>query len=393
MKNSNDDFLIACRQNDIGLVKHLIEENSVNINYTNANGETALIVAVNNNHIEIAELLLKAGANPSLPNKDYTLAFMTACYFDCIDIVKLLFKTGTKINIKDEDGDSPLILASDKGHKNIVEFLLNNGADVNYKSNQGYSALMLASFHNFDDIVKLLLGAQVNLDAINNVGDTALTMASFYGFDDIVKSLLKAGADITIIAKNGRSALNYADIKKYTNIAESIAQVQSIDILFKENNQPIPTLNLKSLNMCSARFGNILKNKQKIGILDNQLKQVIESNFAKSPFKSIYGSTEFLAKNITKLTFQAATAVADNIAQGSISHDEGAEIYKYLSRLSDSINNIITAYIQNNATIEVSDNFKDNLQAQKDINDIINIVSQVFVTGQESNLSEEGHSS
>jgi ankyrin repeat protein len=73
------------------------------INNKDNNGYTALMIASENGHKEVVELLLNKGAN---------------------------------INYKNDDGYTALMLASAKGHKNIVELLLNKGAHIDYKNDK-----------------------------------------------------------------------------------------------------------------------------------------------------------------------------------------------------------------------------------------------------------------
>ncbi|XP_013188848.2 E3 ubiquitin-protein ligase MIB1 [Amyelois transitella] len=71
-------------------------------------GYTALHLAALNNHAEVAELLLCAGARPYLQNANLQTALHLAVERQHTQIVRLLVAHGADLNICDKDGDTPL---------------------------------------------------------------------------------------------------------------------------------------------------------------------------------------------------------------------------------------------------------------------------------------------
>lgn len=72
-------------------------------------GYTALHLAALNNHVEIAELLVKMGkANMDCQNVNLQTALHLAVERQHVQIVKLLVREGANLNIPDKDGDTPL---------------------------------------------------------------------------------------------------------------------------------------------------------------------------------------------------------------------------------------------------------------------------------------------
>ncbi|XP_052902764.1 E3 ubiquitin-protein ligase mind-bomb isoform X2 [Anopheles moucheti] len=72
-------------------------------------GYTALHLAALNNHVEIAELLVRMGkANMDCQNVNLQTALHLAVERQHVQIVKLLVREGANLNILDKDGDTPL---------------------------------------------------------------------------------------------------------------------------------------------------------------------------------------------------------------------------------------------------------------------------------------------
>ncbi|MEO1185214.1 MAG: ankyrin repeat domain-containing protein, partial [Cyanobacteria bacterium J06636_27] len=91
---SINDLVKAAETGNLIKVKNLIKA-GVNINGFSPTGNTALLAAVNNNHIDIVKTLIKAGADINLPDKTicYT-PVMKASMREHTEIVRILIKAG-----------------------------------------------------------------------------------------------------------------------------------------------------------------------------------------------------------------------------------------------------------------------------------------------------------
>jgi len=81
-----------------------------------------LMMAVSGGHIEIAQLLLNAGADPNILEGEGVTPLVEAVEKDDIEMVKFLLKNGAKIDI---DGMfyKPLDIAKKKGNSEIIKLL------------------------------------------------------------------------------------------------------------------------------------------------------------------------------------------------------------------------------------------------------------------------------
>ncbi len=85
------------------------------------NGDTALMKAVRNNHVEIVELLLKAGADINAKNN--VCAHSVAAF------------TFVMVLVCCQSGGTSLLFAASRENIEVVQLLLNNGANVNDTNN------------------------------------------------------------------------------------------------------------------------------------------------------------------------------------------------------------------------------------------------------------------
>jgi methionyl-tRNA formyltransferase len=76
-KDKRDNFLSACANNDIKTVSNLLEIPNI-LNIQNDKGWTPLIVSAYNSNVEIFNMLLKSGANPSIKGFNGTTLLMYA---------------------------------------------------------------------------------------------------------------------------------------------------------------------------------------------------------------------------------------------------------------------------------------------------------------------------
>ncbi|CAD8083227.1 unnamed protein product [Paramecium sonneborni] len=173
----NNPFMIAVQHNHLEIVKYLIDDHHVDVNYSR-NTITALHLAAQQGAIPMIELLLSSGANiNALSNYGTPVSFAVAYQqnWSALHLIKKgadlnivqnqmpsllhividqnneeLFNTifeefsdKIDVNIKDHDGWSALHLCAEKGLLKFSQTLIKNGADVNYE-NQKQTALDLA---------------------------------------------------------------------------------------------------------------------------------------------------------------------------------------------------------------------------------------------------------
>ena len=117
--------------------------------------------------------LLKAGASPTLLDKNGLQPLGMAAGAGSIESMQLLIKAGVSVNSKDKQGTSPLCEAASAGKVDNALYLLTCGADVNSTDKLGFTPIFhaaLAAFTKPADRLTLLR-AFINLGANISVKD------------------------------------------------------------------------------------------------------------------------------------------------------------------------------------------------------------------------------
>jgi ankyrin repeat protein len=189
-------LITAARAGDTDRVEKLLDQHA-SIAARDRTGATALVAAAYGNHLKVAELLLKAGADPDAKDETVQSAYLIAT---------------------SEIGDDPRLL----------RLTLRHGADVRSLDSWKGTGLIRAADRGFDSIVRVLLETEIDIDHVNRIGYTALHEAVILGDGGpshqlTVAALVAGGVDRTIEDPNGDTALDVARARGYTKIIELLS--------------------------------------------------------------------------------------------------------------------------------------------------------------------------
>ncbi|CAN9370155.1 unnamed protein product [Alternaria sp. RS040] len=183
----------AAERGDLARTEELIRSKNARINALNGRRETPLIIAARSGHCEVADCLLKAGANLEICDYHGHSALLAATRFSHYEIVELLLTTGADPHAV---GDA---IPTDVSHKSnetpyeaSIRGLLHEKFESDKKYRNGVSALMLAA--DLDDLDSAVL-------------------------------LLKAGTQVWRTDIGGRTALGYAVMSESVLVAKAILEV------------------------------------------------------------------------------------------------------------------------------------------------------------------------
>ncbi|QNL97979.1 ankyrin repeat domain-containing protein [Treponema sp. Marseille-Q4132] len=164
------------------------------------------------NHYDIAEFLLKKGANPDAISP----TMHTPIIFNCIvnnniKGLELLIKYNADVSVfNDSDGCSTLWYAAATGVE-ILDIIYKRTKDINVKNKDKATALFGAVIMGRFDYVKFLIDHEIDVNAINSIGCSALMYAVNIGRIDICEYLIEHEADISIVDNEGYDAKWIAD--------------------------------------------------------------------------------------------------------------------------------------------------------------------------------------
>lgn len=179
-------LVVASRQGHLAVVKALLKQGA-NIGLGTQNG-SALHQAILYNHLDIADVLLEAGAAVTWQDAEQ------AALYGRVKLLEKFIAGGIPANHVNADGSTLLISAAFGGHCEVVQVLIDAGADVNRSNENGWTALLAAASNGKAEAVRVLLKAGANPKAADKSGDTPLKRAQKQGHQEIAVTLREAGA-------------------------------------------------------------------------------------------------------------------------------------------------------------------------------------------------------
>lgn len=100
-----------------------------------------------------------AEVHPDAVRQGDLTALMSAAYLGAIDLAEDLLRRGADVSAQDEDGFTALMYAANGDQDDMVRLLIEAGADANQVDRQGSTALMFGAQHGRLAMVKRLLAA------------------------------------------------------------------------------------------------------------------------------------------------------------------------------------------------------------------------------------------
>ncbi|MFJ8260999.1 ankyrin repeat domain-containing protein [Rummeliibacillus sp. NPDC094406] len=152
------DIYEASATGELSRVKELVELNpSLVLEFAN-DGFTALGLASYLGYKNIVEYLIENGAdiNSTAKNSMKVMPLHSAVATKKVDIAELLLKNGAQVNAKQDSGWTPLHEAAMNGQLEMLQLLIRYGADNTLKKDDGETALDVALRQNHKDVAELL---------------------------------------------------------------------------------------------------------------------------------------------------------------------------------------------------------------------------------------------
>ena len=276
-------MLISSYKGHIDVVRELLTQADIEIEYKDLDGVTALWAACKRNNHEIVELLLyprnvrkshrkqlsltnfsnlfgddnddtkeeinftSKGANPNSFKYDGKTPLFVSASLGYTECMKLLIAYGADLNKpENSEGTTPLFVACQNGKKLAVDILLSANVDVNKpRSSDGWTALMAATDGRYESIVDVLLKSGADPMQRDREGFSAFALAARDGYLKIVKlqydSLLiakdageivdfvNAGDDV-----HGWTALHLACMGGHEDVIKYLVNIVTVDIFKKD---------------------------------------------------------------------------------------------------------------------------------------------------------------
>jgi len=153
-------FFEASLNGDLDVVRDAIARQT-DVNQTDPDSRTALMLACFNGHTKICRLLLEAKAKIDARDGTARTALMYAATGPHEECVSLLVEHKADVNLADGvENWTPLMFAAAEGQTGVVRILLAAGADASAKDVDGEDAEMFARSKGHADLAKMIAEAR-----------------------------------------------------------------------------------------------------------------------------------------------------------------------------------------------------------------------------------------
>jgi len=295
-KELNEDFLKACRTNDINKVKELLEKGAelhaqdkhgntcfhtaLDFYYpllfeylieldlrekSNLNERERFFYAINREDIEYVHELIEKGFDVNtIDSAGWTAAHWASAKGNTT-LLKYLFDHGANIKQESNYKETPLSTAN---YTAVAQFLISNGADIHSRNEYDITPLGAAAIRGHKAVVDLLLRAGSDIESRDKDNCTPLHDAAQFGHKAVVELLLSYGADIESKSKTGNTPLHLASWKGSKVVADLLLRDGSDkESRNKDNDTP---LHLASLKGHKAVVDLLLRAGSDIGSRQNE---------------------------------------------------------------------------------------------------------------------------
>lgn len=202
---------------------------ALDVNVSQVDGMTALHWAAHHDDLEIAQLLVRSGANVNAVNRYGVTPLTLACTNGNGALVNLLLDAGADPNTTLPGGETALMTAARTGRLGPIKALLSRGADVH-----GLVHGMGRQEGPGDIAIESLRDPSIR-DYDIKAEQTALMWATAEGHVEVVEELIKAGAEYRASLASGFTPLLFAVREGHMKVVQTLVK-SGVDV-----NQTIET--------------------------------------------------------------------------------------------------------------------------------------------------------
>lgn len=205
-----------------------IPEPSINAERPERYTIMSLYTSVKNGDLEKLVNVLACGYNANHTFRDY--AHRTGLHIAAdkghLSCVHVLVQAGAQVDVMDRNQLTPLMLAASKGNAAVVKYLVRTGADVTLKGEDGMTALHMAAKSGHLEVCKIILTEckvpRTLVDSVDDGGWTSLIWACEFCHADVARYLLDKKCDPLIRDAEQNIALHWSAYSGSPEITEML---------------------------------------------------------------------------------------------------------------------------------------------------------------------------
>ncbi|PAA57445.1 hypothetical protein BOX15_Mlig018177g1 [Macrostomum lignano] len=210
----NTPLMCAAQSGFHALVAPLLNH-SADYSARNNKGYTAFDVALANGRIKVLKMLMEKWNPLDATNLEEKRNFYKACCFEAsknswTDILALLENHGVSLNIQSESAADLVLTSCVYMQEGILHFLVARDVPLDQPEHEGMRPLFHACYNGSFNMVKLLCEKHADINAQDSQGRSPAFMAAAGGHLQILQHLEEQECDLNVITKSGDSLLEAA---------------------------------------------------------------------------------------------------------------------------------------------------------------------------------------
>ncbi|XP_071560297.1 histone-lysine N-methyltransferase EHMT2 [Temnothorax nylanderi] len=191
---------------------HVLVQAGAQVDVMDRNQLTPLMLAASNGNAAVVKYLVRIGADVTLKGEDGMTALHMAAKSGHLEVCKIILTEckvpRTLVDSVDDGGWTSLIWACEFCHTNVARYLLDKKCDPLIRDAEQNIALHWSAFSGSSDITEMLLNEGCDVNAVNVHGDTPLHIAARQDQYAVSVLLLARGAKIGEVNAAGETAVN-----------------------------------------------------------------------------------------------------------------------------------------------------------------------------------------
>ncbi|XP_067668032.1 ankyrin repeat domain-containing protein 7-like isoform X2 [Haliotis asinina] len=192
---ADTDLHHACEKGYLAEVKRILDTGRADVNSRDGDGRTPVMLAADEGHSDVVELLVSQGADVSLVDDYHDNILHLACIGRNRKTVEFVLSLdGVDVNSRGFRSWTPVMLAARWRRRDVVELLVSQGADVSLVDDDDNNILHYACMGGHRKTVEFVLSLDgVDVNARNNYRKTAADVAGDWRNSQVLDLLVSRG--------------------------------------------------------------------------------------------------------------------------------------------------------------------------------------------------------